>query len=275
MDNLVWTWILGALAVLAYLLPVLLQQLAALPRRAALLLAWSLHGAALLMGLLGLGGGARFGFGPAVSMMAWLVLTVYALESKLYPQLQAQRALAVLGAVAVILGLAFPGASLHAKASLWLPLHWALGIASYGLFAAAVVHAWLMTRVEAQIRQGLQGDAGLPLMTLERLMFAFVAAGFVLLSATLLAGWFFGEALYGSVNGGDVADKATGAWRWNHKTIFSVLSWAIFAVLLTGRWRLGWRGKRAVHMLYAGAAMLLLAYVGSRFVLEVILQRGA
>ena len=274
MDNLVWTWILGALAVLAYLLPVLLQHLAAMPRRAALLLAWGLHGAALLVGLLGLGGGARFGFGPAVSMMAWLVLTVYALESKLYPQLQAQRALAVLGAVAVILGLAFPGAGLHAKASLWLPLHWALGIASYGLFAAAVVHAWLMTRVEVQIRQGLQGDAGVPLMTLERLMFAFVAAGFVLLSATLLAGWFFGEALYGAADSGGVGNPK-GAWKWNHKTIFSVLSWAIFAVLLAGRWRLGWRGKRAVHMLYAGAAMLLLAYVGSRFVLEVILQRGA
>ena len=264
--NSALTWILGALAVLAYALPVLVRSLADAPARLALLLAWALHGATLWVSLLGLAEGPCFGFGPAVSVMAWLVLTVYALESRLYPQLHARRALAGLGAVAVLVGLVFPGSALHAKASLWLPLHLALGIASYGLFAAAVVHAWLMTRTEAQMRQGLAADTGLPLMTLERLMFAFVAAGFVLLSATLLAGWFFGEALYGAGYGS--------GWKWNHKTIFSVLSWVAFAVLLIGRWRLGWRGKHAVRVLYAGAAMLLLAYVGSRFVLEVILQRS-
>jgi ABC-type uncharacterized transport system permease subunit len=63
-------------------------------------------------------------------------------------------------------------------------------------------------------------------------------------------------------------------WKWNHKTIFSVLSWITFAALLWGRWQWGWRGRRAVGVLYAGAALLLLAYVGSRFVLEVILQRA-
>jgi ABC-type uncharacterized transport system permease subunit len=239
--------------------------------RMALLAAWVLHGVLLAVALLGLGqadaGGARFGFGPAVSMTAWLMLTVYALESRFYPQLQSRTALAALGAVAVLLGLLYPGTALHASASLWLPLHWALGIASYGLFAAAVVHAWLMTRSEAQMRLGAAGDisqVGLPLMTLERLMFAFVMAGFALLSATLLVGWLFSESLYG----------AGVAWKWNHKTIFSVLSWLAFALLLWGRWQWGWRGKRAVRMLYAGAGLLLLAYVGSRFVLEVILQRA-
>lgn len=262
------TWVLGALAALAYVMPMLIRGMNATVARWTLLLAWGLHGSTLLFSLLGLTEGPRFGFGAAVSVMAWLVLTVYALESKLYPQLQARRALAGLGAAAVLLGLFFPGAALHAKASLWLPLHLALGIASYGLFATAVVHAWLMTRAEGQMRNGQSADTGLPLMTLERLMFAFIVAGFVLLSATLLAGWFFGEALYGAAYG------SNNAWRWNHKTIFSVLSWIIFAVLLLGRWRLGWRGKYAVQVLYAGAAMLLLAYVGSRFVLEVILKRS-
>ena len=116
------------------------------------------------------------------------------------------------------------------------------------------------------MRLGAAGDThqvGMPLMTLERLMFAFVVAGFVLLSGTLMAGWLFGESLYGP--GID--------WKWNHKTIFSVLSWLAFALLLWGRWQWGWRGKRAVRMLYAGAGLLLLAYVGSRFVLEMILHR--
>jgi ABC-type uncharacterized transport system permease subunit len=264
-------WILGILAILAYALPAVRRTLSPQVARMALLAAWVLHGALLAVALMGLGqadvGGARFGFGPAVSMTAWLVLTVYALESRFYPQLQARTVLAGLGAAAVLLGVWFPGNVLHARASLWLPLHWALGIASYGLFAVAVVHAWLMTRSEAQMRLGAAGDdsqVGLPLMTLERLMFAFVVAGFVLLSATLLVGWLFSESLYG----------AGEAWKWNHKTIFSVLSWMTFALLLWGRWQWGWRGKRAVRMLCAGAGLLLLAYVGSRFVLEIILQRA-
>jgi ABC-type uncharacterized transport system permease subunit len=262
-----WGWALGILAVVAYVAPVLARTMAAQGVRAALLVAWLLHGALLGLGLLGWQtGGARFGFGPAVSMTAWLVLTVYALESSLYPQLQSRKALAVLGAMAVVIGLVFPGSTLQSTASVWLPLHWALGIASYGLFAAAVVHAWLMTRAEAQMRSGAGGDAsqaGVPLMTLERLMFAFVMAGFVLLSGTLLVGGVFSESLFGQGV----------AWKWNHKTIFSVLSWLTFALLLWGRWQWGWRGKRAVRVLYAGAGLLLLAYVGSRFVLEMVLHR--
>ena len=82
----------------------------------------------------------------------------------------------------------------------------------------------------------------------------------------LLAGWLFGETLYG----------AAGAhWKWDHKAVFSVLSWLTFAALLTGRWRFGWRGRRAVRVLYTGAGLLLLAYAGSRFVMEVVLRRPA
>jgi len=195
-------------------------------------------------------------------MTAWLALTVYAIERQLFPQLRARWMLALLAALSLLLAQLFPGQPLHATASAWLPLHLALGIACYGLFAAAVVHAWLMTRAERRIRQGQDPDSGMPLLTLERLTFRFVAAGFVLLTATLFAGMLFGEQLYGR------------AWRWEHKTVFSLLSWLAFAVLLLGRARFGWRGRSAVRVLYAGAALLLLAYVGSRFVLEVVLHRS-
>lgn len=227
--------------------------------RKALLAAWVLHGAALAYSLLG--DAPRFGFAPALSVTAWLVLTVYAVERQVFPQLQARWALAALGAAAVVLALVFPGTPLHVSASPLLPLHWALGIASYGLFAAAVVHAWLMMRVERTMRQATEPQAGLPLLTLERLTFRFAGAGFVLLSATLLAGLFFSEVLYGR------------GWRWDHKTVFSVLSWLAFAALLLGRARFGWRGRKAVRVLYTGSLLLLLAYVGSRFVLEVILGK--
>ena len=229
--------------------------------RSLLLTAWLLHALILVEALLGTP--PRFGFAPALSMTVWLVLTVYAVERRLFPQLKAHWALAGLGSAVVVLSLLFPGTNYHVIASPWLPLHWALGIASYGLFAAAAVHGWLMVRAERAIRQAAQIDTGVPLLTLERLTFRFVEAGFVLLSATLLVGWLFAETLYGLHLG----------WKWDHKTVFSVLAWIAFASLLVGRARLGWRGLKAVRVLYLGSGLLLLSYAGSRFVLEVILKR--
>jgi ABC-type uncharacterized transport system permease subunit len=64
------------------------------------------------------------------------------------------------------------------------------------------------------------------------------------------------------------------AFRFDHKTLFAVLSWLTFAVLLGGRTLRGWRGRTALRWTLFGFALLMLAYVGSRFVLEVILGRG-
>lgn len=249
-------------AALAYaVLALAARRLSQSSTRVVLFLAWLLHAFALAEGLLG--EPPRFGFAPALSMTVWLVLSVYAVESRLFPQLKARWALAGLGSAAVLLALVFPGASYHVIASPWLPLHWALGIASYGLFAAAVVHGWLMNRSERSIRSASHTDTGVPLLTLERLTFRFVQAGFVLLTATLAVGWLFAETLYGSGL----------AWQWNHKTVFSALAWLVFAGLLAGRARLGWRGRQAVRLLYLGSGLLLLGYAGSRFVLEVVLKR--
>ncbi len=254
--------VLSVAAAVAYAVPAAAaSRLTDGAARLALLAAWLLHALVLATALLG--DVPRFGFAPALSITAWLVLTVYAVERQMFPQLQARWGIAALGALTVLLALVFPGTPMHTSASPWLPLHWALGIASYGLFAAAVVHAWLMMRTEHQMRQATEPHAGLPLLTLERLTFRFVGGGFALLSATLLAGLLFGEA-----SGGP-------GWRWDHKTVFSLLAWFAFALLLLGRARFGWRGRKAVRMLYGGSLLLLLAYVGSRFVLEVVLGRAA
>lgn len=250
---------LAVLAALAYALPAS-GRLSERAAHLSALAAWVVHGGLLAAALLG--DPPRFGFAPALSFTAWLGAAVYGVEHHLYPQLKTRWPLIGLGAVAVLLGQFWPGQPLHPSASAWLPLHWALGIASYGLFGVAVVHAVLMLHAEDRIRRGSDPGSGLPLLTLERLTFRFVWAGFVLLSATLAVGLLFDEQLYGA------------AWKWNHKTIFSLLSWVVFAILLVGRARLGWRGWQAARLLFTGAALLLLAYVGSRFVLEVILGRG-
>ena len=251
---------LSLAAIAAYAVPALgIRHLTPPSARLALRCAWVLHGLALAFHLLS--SPPHFGFGPALSITAWLVLTVYAVEQQMFPQMRVRWTLAALGAVAVVVALIFPGQPLHAMASAWLPLHLALGIACYGLFAAAVVHAALMSQAEQRMRAGAESDSGMPLLLLERLTFRFVTAGFILLTATLMAGWLFGDQLYGRT------------WRWNHKEVFSLLSWIVFAVLLIGRSRFGWRSHYAVRMIYAGALLLLLAYVGSRFVMEVVLQK--
>lgn len=254
-------WLLGIAAAVAYVVPAFMaSRLQAEKVRLGLWTAWALHAAALASGLMA--PEPHFGFAPALSITAWLTLTVYAVERQQFPQLQTRWTLSLLGAAAVLLALVFPGQPLQVTASPWLSLHLALGIASYGLLAAAVVHAGLMMRAERRMRQAVEPHSGMPLLALERLTFRFVLAGFVLLTATLAAGLLFSEALYGR------------AWHWDHKAVFSVLAWCILAALLLGRSRFGWRGRTAVRMLYAGAALLLLAYVGSRFVLEVVLGRS-
>ena len=111
---------LSAAAAVAYGIPAL--GAARLGQRSAAMLAmlaWLLHAAILTLALFV--EPARFGFAPALSVTAWLVAAVYAIESQLYPQLQTRWALAVLGAASVLLALAFPGTALHANASAWLP----------------------------------------------------------------------------------------------------------------------------------------------------------
>lgn len=253
---------LAGLAVLAYLGSLIAGAQGALRiARLAGWVAWLMHGLLLFWSLIG--DVPRFGFAPALSVTVWLVTTIYAIEGHVFPQFQIKSPLPTLGVLAVVLSILFPGNTLHANASAWLPLHWALGIASYSLFGAAVAHAGFMTRIERKIRQASDAHAGMPLLTMERLTFRFVTAGFILLTATLLAGFIFDSQIY----------QGTATRRWDHKTAFSILAWLTFAVLLLGRARFGWRGRRAFKVLYLGSGFLLLAYVGSRFVLEIILGR--
>ena len=259
-------WALGlpsVAALVAYGTSVLLREQRGAALRAALLAGWIAHALAICVDIAGIGSdvvAARFGFGPALSMTVWLVLAVYLVETRFVPLPGARRVLAVLGMLVVIVAWLFPGEVRPQVASRWAPVHWALGIASYGLFGAAVLHAAMLNRAERQMRTAAMSTTGsgtgMPLLRLERMTFRFVGAGFVVLSAAIVLGAWFAHP-----------------WRWDHKTVFSMLGWLVFAGLLAGRRAFGWRGAVATRGVYGGAALLLLAYVGSRFVLEVLLHR--
>ena len=97
---------------------------------------------------------------------------------------------------------------------------------------------------------------------MESVLFRVIWAGFVLLTLTLLSGVVFSEELFGRPA------------QLTHKTVFGVLSWIIFAALLAGRHIYGWRGRVAVRWTLAGFLTLVLAYLGSKFVVEVLLGRA-
>ena len=198
---------------------------------------------------------ARFGFAPALSITFWLVLAVYAFERNHVDAFKARRVLALLAVGGLALAMAFPGQA-HPSQHALAPLHWALGLAAQGMFGAALLHAAFMRRAEKRLKLRLP-PSGIPLLRLEALTLRFAWAGFALLSAALVLGYLFSQP-----------------WHWDHKSVFSVLSWAVFAVLLAGRHWLGWRGRTATLWLTAGSVFLLLAYVGTKFVLEVILHRA-
>jgi len=221
-----------------------------------------LHGlwvAGTFVGEADAGQGIRWGFAPVLSLTAWLVLTVHFTETRLVPISGLRRIFAVLGAASVLLALAFPGDVVIVPHSAYAPLHWTLGIAAYALFGVAVVHAAMLDHAERQLRQKAgDGVLGLPLLSLERLTFLFVEAGFAVLTLAIVIGLF-----------------TLAHWRWgDHKSVLSLASWATFAALIVGRRTRGWRGRQATRWVYAGAVLMLLAYVGSRFVFEVVLQRA-
>lgn len=238
----------------------------ALGERIWLALALLLHGVTLGMAVFPSNGeGMRFGFAVALSMMTWLAVVVYWIES-FYARMDGLQMLGLpLAAICTLLPLLLPGQHVLTNAgSLPFRLHFLMAMLAYSLFTLAALHAILMAVTEKHLHRGRLTPllAGLPpLLTMEALLFRLIHIAFALLTLTLLSGVFFSEHLFGK------------AISFNHKTVFAVVSWLIFAALLVGRHRHGWRGRTALRWTLAGFGVLLLAYVGSRFVLEVMLGR--
>ena len=231
---------------------------------AALLVPFALH-TWLLSGSLFDSTGMYLGVGNALSLIFWLTVLIYGLGSLFY-RLDGLHALVLpAAAVAVMLPVVFPAA--HALANtetLAFKAHLLSAMLAYSLLTIASLHVLLMAIIERRLHTGTLPPALQnmpPLLTLETLLFRIIAAGFVLLTLTIASGVLFSEELFGKPA------------RFSHKTVFGVVSWLIFAALLGGRRVYGWRGRTAVRWTLAGFLTLVLAYIGSKFVLEVVLGR--
>ena len=143
-----------------------------------------------------------------------------------------------------------------------LELHAWLALLAYATLAIAALLAIMLWAQERALRRRefhAWSRVLPPLTELESLLFRSIWAGFVLLTATLLTGALFVHDFF--------------AQHLIHKSVLSLLSWLVFGALLVGRWRYGWRGSKAVRLTLVAMALLVLAFFGSKFVLELLLQR--
>jgi ABC-type uncharacterized transport system permease subunit len=224
----------------------------------------ALHGYLLAQNVFA-NGGFNLSMTNALSLIIWLTLLVYSVARFFYPIGGLQALVLPLAAVAVLLPELFPSAHQLTNTGMFaFKAHIAAAMLAYSLFTIAMLHAVLISQVEnrlhhANLPRVLQSLP--PLLTMETLLFRMIGIGFVLLTLTLASGMVFSEEIFGK------------AWQFNHKALFGVISWLVFAVLLWGHYFYGWRGRTAVRWTVSGFVFLLLAYLGSKFVLEVILHR--
>jgi len=230
--------------------------------RAALLVPLALHGW-LLYAEIFAAPQLRFGFAQALSVMLWLTVAICWLESLAYRLAMLLPMALAFAALCAPLPAFFPGRLAPDAYPLEFKLHLVAGMLAYSLFAVAMLHAVLISMVERQLHSSPARVARdlPPLLSLERLVFRLTGAAFVVLTATFAVGVMYSESIAGK------------AMKFDHKTVFIVLSWVIFGGLLFGRWLYGWRGRTAFRWTLAGFIALMLAYPGSRFVLEVILAK--
>lgn len=230
----------------------------------AVLLPLALHGY-LLYHSLWSAGALNLGLVQALSLILWLTILVYWMAHFFYPLASLKALVLPLAGVGAILPLIFPNEHVLPHATSWaFDAHVLAAMLAYSLFTIAALHAGLMSLVESGLHKA-RLPALLrnlpPLLTMETLLFRIIGAGFVLLTLTLISGAIFSEQIFGR------------AWQFNHKVLFGFVSWAVFAVLLGGHYFYGWRGRTAVSWTMSGFGFLVLAYIGSKFVLEVILHR--
>lgn len=218
--------------------------------------------------------GFVFGFAQDLSLIAWVGLAFYWFQSWFLPIASLRWLVLCFALVCSVLPMIFSGTLISptAVSDPWFKGHFIVATIAVGLLSLAAMHAILMSVQDRALHRQLAMTPNSrighwledlpPLMTMESLLFNLLYVGFALLSLTVFSGLLFSQTLFGK------------PLVFDHKTIFALISWFLFAGLLVARWRVGLRGRAAVRWVLSAYTALLLAYVGSRFVLEVILQRA-
>ena len=206
--------------------------------------------------------GINIGFFTALSLISAFI-AMFTLVSALRHPIEIL-GIAVLPIAAVMMSADLASSSVHLLppgSSPGLIFHVISSVIAYSILGLAALHAIVLSIQNSFLHRHQPG--GLirllpPLKTMESLLFDAIIIGFICLSLSLASGMMFLENMF--------------AQHLAHKTVLSILAWLVFATLLIGRWLVGWRGRTAIRWTLGGYIRLMLAYFGSKFVLEVILS---
>jgi ABC-type uncharacterized transport system permease subunit len=196
-----------------------------------------------------------------LSIVAWLMALAALIWGAKTPNAPPGIIIYPIVALSLILKTSLPHDEMKALVNPALEWHILLSLAAYSLFTLAAIQAIVLAVQEQQLKQ--RHLAGLirklpPLQSMESTLFQLISSGFILLSIGLIAGVFFIDDIF--------------AQHLAHKTFLSLIAWCVFATLIWQRWRNGLRRKTAIRWTLIGFAFLLLAYFGSRFVLEYLIN---
>ena len=206
--------------------------------------------------------GLNFGVFNALSLLAWLIALLLVLSMFNLAVENLGIVVFPLAALALILEASFTTEHIVHGDDFALKIHILISILSSSIITIAAIQALLLAVQDRHLHNKHPGGfirALPPLQTMETLLFQMLVVGFVLQSFSLISGFVFLEDMF--------------AQHLVHKTVLSILAWCVFAVLLWGRWQFGWRGKTAIRATLSGFILWMLAYVGSKLVLEVMIGR--
>lgn len=259
----------GTLAILCYLASALRQSQTLMgrkePARALVLilgLIALINHLFSLIALIMVSDGLSLGIFNVVSLVFAVVAGLAIFKSTYMPLENLFVFLFPTAALAEFAALIFPPAPVpHAALGGGVLTHALLSVLAYSIFIIAFGQALLLwVQDRALNKKHVSGIVRVlpPLVTMESLLFQLLWTGFIFLTLSITSGFIFLEDLF--------------AQRVAHKTVFSLLSWMVFAVLLIGRHQLGWRGNKALRWIFGGCGLLLLGYFGSKFVVELVLH---
>lgn len=221
-----------------------------------------LHGSLLYNTVLG-PAGMNLGFFNALSLVSWLIALLLLVTAITKPVENLGILLLPLAALNIILELSWPTQRIIQADSAWqLQAHILISIVAYSILTIAMVQAMVLAIQDHHLRNRQPGGfirALPPLRVMESLLFQMIGLGFVLLTVGLIIGLLFLDDIF--------------ARHLVHKTVLSIIAWFLFAILLWGRISLGWRGRTAIHWTLGGFITLMLAYFGSKLMLELVLDR--
>lgn len=205
--------------------------------------------------------GINLGFFNAASLIGWLIAALLLLAALRKPVENLGIVLLPLAAMTIAAQHLFSARHvLHVLGTWQLQVHILLSVVAYSILTIAMVQAVLLAIQNRHLRNRQPGGfirALPPLQTMEALLFEMIALGFAFLTLSLVTGMLFLEDIF--------------AQHLVHKTVLSIIAWVVFAILLWGRWRFGWRGRTAIRWTLGGFIILMLAYFGTKLVLELVL----